>query len=611
MYCVAPEPENGLLFEYRDPVVVERAFSPAEASALMARVSARAVSERLYAVGYVSYEAAPGFDQAFCGGKASRTGTDETAGAEKEGAPFACFALYSERSLRTGTPEGSPCDTSAFVPEMDKESYRRAIGDIKGYLRRGESYQINMTFRLRARYYGDTLAWFLARAAAEHGRYTVFLRDGTRSIASFSPELFFALSAPDGDDAGIREIVLKPMKGTARLENGRNDETEARLKADPKNRAENLMITDMIRNDVGKIAIPGTVEVRDLFGTETFPTVVQMTSTVAAKTRASLSDAFGALFPCASITGAPKVGSMRIIDELEPSPRGPYTGAIGVVRPDGSAWFSVAIRTAVFDGRDQSVEYGAGGGIVWGSVDIDEWEECMLKAKIVTDEVDNGSFCVFESLLLENGSYFLRERHLERLEKSLSYFGFPRFFSVDSADRPTPIPERVRDSLNEIARANATGSIKVRVSVSASGAIDAVAEPLTPLPSPYRIVLATDHVDSANPFLRHKTSVRGPIERSLRRLADGESRIADDVVMINERGELTESSRANIVLEMGGVKYTPPVDSGILPGVFRDELLASGSIRERTLYPRDFAGCERVYIINSVRRFVECVRVVR
>ncbi len=601
MYCVAPEPETGILYEYRDPVTVERALCAGEIPALIARVSRRSESERLYAVGYVSYEAAAAFD-ASCTTK-------------KAAMPLACFALYAGRVPFRGRHEGSRCFVSPLLPEIREGAYRSAIGEIRRHLRDGESYQVNLTFRLRARYFGDTLDWFLERASAGHGRYAAYLRDGTRSIASFSPELFFTLSAAALEDAGTgagtRTILLRPMKGTARPETGHEAEVEARLKADPKNRAENLMITDMIRNDVGKIALPGSVYVRDLYGTETFPTVVQMTSTVVATTRVPLSEAFGALFPCASITGAPKVSSMRIIERLEASPRGPYTGAIGVVRPDGSSWFSVAIRTAVFDDGPKTVEYGTGSGIVWDSNDREEWEECMLKASVVTG---TDGFYVFESLLLEDGSYFLRERHLARLAGSLVFFGFA---TAEAPGSPAPeacvrsIIDRARERLDGIARANPAGSHKVRLAVRASGSLDVSAEAVTPLPDPYRIALAPETADSANPFLRHKTSVREPIERALRLVSGDGMKAADDVVMINERGELTESSRANVVLEMDGVRYTPPLEAGILPGVFRAELLSSGEIRERTLYPRDFESCGRVFIINSVRRFVECVKAVR
>lgn len=602
MYCVAPDPDSGILFEYADPVRVERALSASEIPALIERVATRAAAERLFAIGYVSYEAAAAFDAAY----AIKKSVYGDASNEARMNPIGCFALYRDRSPLSSNRECGTCSVSAFVPEIGEESYRRAVAEIKSSLKKGDCYQVNLTLRLRARFFGDTLGWFLGRAIAGHGKYTVFMRDGDRSIASVSPELFFAVSAPERSTDDMRNIVLRPMKGTARLEPGQGAKAEAALREDPKNRAENLMITDMIRNDAGKIALPGTVEACDLFETESFPTLIQMTSTVTAKTRASISEAFAALFPCASITGAPKISSMKVIERLETSPRGPYTGAIGVMRPDGSAWFSIAIRTAVFNACSRSVEYGTGSGIVWDSNDRDEWKECLLKAALLgTDD-----FYVFESLLLEDGEYYLLDRHLARLSTSVSYFGFVREERETSEVSGNSLMARIRERLTDIAKARATGHYKVRITVRVNDAIECSAEALTSLPSPYRVALSQAPVNSANPFLGHKTNVRDSIERAMRSVQGAGDARADDVIMINERGELTESSRANVVLEINGVKYTPPLEAGILPGVYRNELLAAGALVERTLSARDFRECDRVFIINSVRRCVECVKVV-
>lgn len=246
---------------------------------------------------------------------------------------------------------GFPCLTSPFIAELDFPEYKKRFNRIKEHLEAGDTYQINLTYRLKARYSGNPLDWFLKRITPLPGSYPFYIMDGQRTICSLSPELFFDLGRCSG---GEYSLTLKPMKGTAAKIEGKEEAAAESLRNDGKNRAENLMITDMIRNDAGKIAVSGSVAVPELYGTEILPSVIQMTSTVKARTTGTLADIFASLFPCASITGAPKIRSMEIISESEKSPRGLYTGTIGVFEPDGSGFCNVAIRTAVFDRNDYS-----------------------------------------------------------------------------------------------------------------------------------------------------------------------------------------------------------------------------------------------------------------
>jgi para-aminobenzoate synthetase/4-amino-4-deoxychorismate lyase len=351
------------------------------------------------------------------------------------------------------------------------------------------------------------------------------------------------------------------------------------------------MIVDMIRNDVGRVADTGTVEVPSLFDIEVYPTVIQMTSTVQARVRSPLAETLGAIFPCASITGAPKRRSMEIIAELEEDERGTYTGAIGRISPDGTSDFSVAIRTATLNRRTGIMNYGTGSGIVWASSAEDEWEECMAKAAILRE---TEPFHVFESLLVEEGTAFLEKRHLARFERSCAFFGI--------AGKKGMLARFWDDALARLCAQNPHGSYKVKITFDGTTPLLAGFAPAGSMPSPYRVALATSHVDSADPFIGHKTNRRRHVNEALA----GASGV-DDVILVNTQGELTETTRGNLALEIDGKLYTPPRSSGLLPGVWRENLLETGVIEERILYPENLANAKRILMLNSVRRSVECV----
>ncbi|MDQ3606465.1 MAG: aminodeoxychorismate synthase component I, partial [Gemmatimonadota bacterium] len=459
--------------------------------------------------------------------------------------------------------------------------YRASIERIREWIAAGDSYQVNYTLRLRAPFRGDDLALYSRLCRAAGAAYCAYLRIPAFSILSASPELFFRWAAG--------ELELRPMKGTR--PRGRwpaeDHALAAELLASAKERAENLMIVDLLRNDAGRISRFGSVEVPRLFEVERYPTVHQLTSTVRSRTQpgATLTEVLRALFPSGSITGAPKVRTMQIIRTLEETPRGVYTGAIGFVSP-GEAVFNVAIRTLVFDHASAEVELGVGGGITYDSEAEAEYRECFAKAAFVRHPPSE--FDLLETMLYEPGAgLFLLDEHLARLRASAEYFGF--LFDEESIRRR--LTRGVAGAPGEV--------LRVRLLLSRRGEIRLECRTLPPAPpTPARVCLAAEPVNSANPLLYHKTTQRQLYESRAAARPD-----CDDVLLVNERGELTESTIANLVVRLGGQLWTPPLEAGLLPGVFRESLLRSGAIRERTLRPVDLRRAEAVFLINSVRRW--------
>jgi para-aminobenzoate synthetase/4-amino-4-deoxychorismate lyase len=551
------------------PVEVLVARSPGEVAAHLRRVEWAAGREDLHAAGFVSYEAAPAFDP-------------KLPVLPPGPLPLSWFALYREPrvldSLPLPEPEAYALEGMAFEP--DHEAYIGAIAAIKSAIREGETYQVNFTGRLRGRLRGEPWDAFLGLAAAQQADYCAFINTRDFALVSASPELFFDLEGA--------HIACRPMKGTR--PRGRWQEEDAalreRLLASAKDRAENVMIVDMVRNDLGRIARNGTVRVERLFEVERYPTVWQMTSTVTARTDAPLSAIMEALFPCASITGAPKRRTMEIIARLEGGPRGAYTGAIGFVAPGRRAQFNVAIRTLVVERADGSAEYGTGGGIVWDSSAEEEYRECLVKAEVLARRPQG--FRLLETLLWEPGSgYFLLEEHLERLRRSADYFGF----RVN--------PAGVREALEAFAVRFAGGARRVRLTVDREGEPRMEAEALAEAPRrPLRLGIAPSPVDSGSVFLYHKTTRRQVYEEA-RAACPG----CDDVLLWNERGEVTESTIASLVLRLDGELVTPPLAAGLLPGVMRGWLLGRGVVRERTVRLADLARARRLWLVNSVRRW--------
>jgi para-aminobenzoate synthetase/4-amino-4-deoxychorismate lyase len=462
-----------------------------------------------------------------------------------------------------------------------RDQYHRAIATIRDCIARGDVYQVNFTYRQLAELEGEPWGMFTQLCRGQRSGCCGFVDIGDLAICSASPELFFQL---EGD-----RLWSRPMKGTA--PRGRTAAEDRRLgeelQRSAKNRSENLMIVDMVRNDLGRVALPGSVRVASLWQLERHPSVFQLTSTVEARTEASLPEIFAALFPCASITGAPKVRAMEIIAELEDRPRGVYTGAIGYLGPGRRARFTVAIRTALLDRRTRKAEYGTGGGIVWDSVAEEEWQECALKSLSLRRPAPQ--FQLLETLRWEPATgYSLLARHLERLASSADYFGYPCDL------------RSIRHQLERLGRRLTAGAHRIRLLLADDGSVSLEPSPLPLENSRWRVALAHRGVDSQDPFLFHKTTHRELYERRRRDFPDH-----DDVLLWNEAGEITESTRANIVLRRGDRLLTPPVDCGLLAGTFRGELLDKGEIVEERIPIERLDEADEILLVNSVRGWIQ------
>jgi para-aminobenzoate synthetase/4-amino-4-deoxychorismate lyase len=427
--------------------------------------------------------------------------------------------------------------------------------------------------RFRANATGDPQEVFAALCRGDRLPHAAYLDLGRHVFASGSPELFFEL---EGD-----RIRSRPMKGT--WPRGRHPAEDVRhaaaLSESPKNRAENLMITDMVRNDLGRIARTGSVQVDDLFAIERYATVHQMTSTVTARTDAPLLELFRALFPAASITGAPKRRAMQIIAETEASPRGIYTGCIGTIGPGRRARFSVAIRTAWLDQASGIWEYGTGSGIVWDSDPDQEYAECLSKMAALRPRPE---FSLFETILHVPGEPGLAERHFARMMSSARHFGF----EADGTALAHLWERETRDRPQGAARVqlDRDGKVEIRWSERRFW------------PEPVRIGLAKTPVDSRDPLLFHKTTRRHIYER-----AAAECPGCDEVLLVNEGGFLTEGTRSNLALRIKGRLLTPPLDHGLLPGILRQKLLEEGVLTEAPVRLEDLQCAEEVWVFNALR----------
>ena len=464
-------------------------------------------------------------------------------------------------------------------PEWKAGDYESRFSRVKDYIAAGDIYQANLSFRTRFAFAGDPRGLYeqlLPQSGAAHCAYI----DCGPHLLSLSPELFFDLSAGGA-------ITVRPMKGTYPRKLGAVEDVAARaaLAASEKDRAENLMIVDLIRNDLSRIAEPGSVEVRDLFKVETYPTLHTMVSTVTAQKRAGVgvADILRALFPCGSVTGAPKIRAMEILRQLESSPRGAYCGAIGHFAPDGSARFNVAIRTLTVWGDEG--ELGIGGGVVQDSEAAGEYAECLLKARFF--ETARRPLELIETLRWESGFSRLAA-HLARMESSARVFGLA--FDRDAATGAL-----------EKAVAGKQGALRVRLTLNEAGLHDATAHDLPFNPPHWTYAISPQRSDSRDMFLRHKTNWRDLYESEVKRLG------TDEVVFVNERGELTEGARSNIFVVRDGKLLTPPLEAGVLDGRLRAELIAQGKAHEAGLTPDDLKG--EVYFGNSLRGLIPAKRV--
>jgi para-aminobenzoate synthetase / 4-amino-4-deoxychorismate lyase len=514
-------------------------------------------------------------------------------------------AWLDERAREVGSGNASthPAGIAAIHANVDQQEFDEAIAKIHAYIEAGDTYQINYTYRLRFDAYGSPFALYKRLRERQPVPYgaLVTLPDGG-AVLSLSPELFVRHAQGT--------ITARPMKGTAPA-SGEPQEDEKRaaaLAADPKNRAENLMIVDLLRNDLGRIATIGSVTVPKLFDVTRFSSVLQMTSTVQAQLRedATLVDIFGALYPCGSITGAPKRRTMQIIRELEPASRGLYTGAIGWFDAPtdlariGDFCMSVPIRTLVLQPACDGVrgirqgELGVGAGIVHDSIASDEFAECTLKARFLTGL--GQEFELFETMQATHaGGCHHFDRHLQRLRASAAYFGF----AYDE--------EKIRAAIAEvIGQLDASGGHRLRLALDFAGDYKIQHAPLAALTEPVRILLAPQPTCAEDIFLRHKTTVRDRYDAAWRA---AEARGAFDMLFFNESGELTEGARSNVFVKLDGHWYTPPLSAGLLPGVMRAVLLDDPAMQaaERRLTREDLHAAQEVIVCNALRGAMRAV----
>lgn len=517
-----------------------------------------------YAAGFVTYESAPAFDPAIV----THPPND---------LPLLWFGLYDrvDESQSQSAPGQRPFTLGPWTPCVSQQDFERSVNRIRDYIAAGDSYQVNYTFPMEAAFEGSPAAWFEDLRKLQRTKYSAYINTGRFTVLSVSPELFFNLR----HDA----LTVRPMKGT--WPRGRWSAEDRvfreRLRTSEKDRAENVMIVDMLRNDVGRISLCGSVHVDSLFDVERYETLWQMTSTIRSKTSASIPELFAALFPSGSVTGAPKIRTMEIIRELEPYPRGVYCGAIGWCGPGNEAEFNVAIRTAVVDTQMNTARYHVGSGVTWGSTPLGEYEESILKGAVLSRRP--ADFQLLETMRYEGG-YFLLEDHLERLKSSAEYFGFTIRLS------------EIRRALQAQAEEFPPDPLKVRLTVDKSGAASISWSRLDP-PSTMRVALAAKPINESDVSLYHKTTQRKLYEDARNHRPD-----CDDVLLWNRRGELTETTIANIALLINGQWHTPPLASGLLPGVMRAHLLREGTLHESLLTKEDLARADEVLLFNSVRK---------
>jgi para-aminobenzoate synthetase/4-amino-4-deoxychorismate lyase len=557
-------------FLFRNPVEWLEARDLSELPGFFLRLEAGR-AQGLWSAGYFSYECGYHWEP--------RTALDFIP--KQEDLPLAAFGLYLTPEIFTADPSSSGLARGVENPSLgiSWEDFQQKIEIVHGYIESGDTYQVNLTDQVQARYPGRALELFAHMMEAQPVEFGALLRLGDRFILSASPELFFRVQG--------RHIIVRPIKGTApRGRDAQEDATRMEALAnDEKNRAENLMIVDLMRSDLGRVAETGSVRVGKLFAVERLPSLLQMSTEITATLRSDVTPymLFASLFPSGSIVGAPKVRTMQLIQELEGRPRGVYTGSIGYFAPNGESAFSVAIRTAVLQG--EHLHMGVGAGITYDSVAREEYQECELKAEFLKDN----SFALIESMRCEAGKCQLLPLHLERLQASADYFGF-RFLRTEVI---AAIESAMRESSDR-------GASKLRLELNRDGSwtlseLGALEEE----PELSRAMLWPEPVQSGDRFLRHKTTRRALYNHAAQ---VSHERGYVDAIFQNERGIVTEGAISNIVVKHGDFWLTPPVDAGVLPGVYRTSLLKRmPEIQVVEFSVEQLLGADEVWLTNAVR----------
>ena len=523
--------------------------------------------KKLIAAGYLSYEAAPAFDNAY------RVN-------EKGSLPLICFGLFKDYKIEKNLESQKLESAEAIEWEVttDRTLYESHLKYIKDQIKLGNTYQVNYTLRKHSNTISNPYDFFLEKA--QDAPYAAFIDSDEHTIISMSPELFFKLS---GDS-----IICKPMKGTSKRGKTLHEDIVLMedLKNSEKDQAENIMITDMLRNDMGKISNTGSVKVLSEFDIEKYPTVWQMTSSIESQANASITGIFEALFPCASVTGAPKVSSMKIISEIEDQPREIYTGAIGYIAPNNEAQFSVPIRTILSDKRAHRSVYGTGSGIVWDSEIQKEWDECQNKSAILS--AGSQDFELFETMRWNSSKkIFLEKLHLDRLKDSAEFYDY-KFHHEKISNKLQDYLKNLEPESEKVIRLFLAKDGEIRLTTSAYKEQNK--------DKPQFISLAMRPVNSEDRSLYHKTTNRSVYENAI-----GENPDCDDILLWNEAGNITESTISNVIFKKDSEYYTPPVSCGLLSGTYRAHLISQGHLKERIIPKAEINLYSEIYLINSVR----------
>jgi len=591
-----PGADNGRSMIFRAPEQVLRCTARDDGAGFLAEIEAR-LQRGKYVAGWFSYEFGCLLDPALAPCLPTAAG-EALAEVGVFSAPLPPDREEPELQGPAPRPPEESFTIKGLRPSEDEHAFLANIARIKEYIAAGDTYQVNYTLKLLFDFSGSPEALYQVLRRNQPVAYGAALKFGERHILSLSPELFFRVKA--------RQCTVRPMKGT--MARGRTLEEDARLaeflRRDEKNRSENVMIVDLLRNDLGRLCEMGTVRAVSLFDIETYATLHQMTSTIEGRLRSGLglADIFTALFPCGSVTGAPKIRTMEIIHELESAPRGVYTGAIGYIAPNGDMAFNVPIRTVAL--RGGKGEMGIGSGIVHDSDPAAEWRECLLKGRFLTHP--RPPFRLIETLPwnVERRCFLFCDEHLSRLRASAAYFGF----SVDTNAAKTALEAAAEQADDE-----GTGWLRVRLLCGPDGFMEATAVscacpgPFAPprkIPladNPPTIILGDTVTDSSSPMLYHKTTDRGEYDKERQWAIE---RGHYEVIFRNERGEITEGAISNIMILSHGRWLTPPVACGLLAGVCRERLLKTGEVREQIFGVDDLRAAEAVCVMNSVRGVV-------
>ena len=551
----------GERYTFTQPIKELKTRKVAEVAALLSQVESYQ-EQGYYVVGYVSYEAAPAFEEKLAVHPAPLLGEyllyfTVHDSVEKSSIPL----TYDEVDMPSNWQEVT-----------SKKEYEKAIAQIHHHLRQGDTYQVNYTVQLKQDLSANPFAIYNRMVVEQEAGYNAYVEHDEMAVISMSPELFF--------EQNDRELTTRPMKGTTKrgLTDPEDLEQASWLEQDPKNRSENMMIVDLLRNDMNRLSEVGSEHVERLCQVEQYSTVWQMTSTIKSQVRSDvdLVDIFRSLFPCGSITGAPKIATMEIIKNLEPQARGVYCGTIGILLPNGRRIFNVAIRTIQLY-KGQAI-YGVGGGITWDSTWESEYREVHQKAAVLYRK--QVPFQLITTGKISQKHLLFKEEHIERLRKASRYFAYP--FN----------PEYLRQRIvAECQTCHEEKDYRLKISISKSGDIDFYRQELILLsPAFCQAQLCLQETSLQTPFTYFKTTYRP-------HLTIGKQ----EKIYHNEKGELLETSIGNLVLQIAGKLYTPPIELGVLPGIYRQHLLEIGQVEEKVLTLEELAQAEAIYGCNAVR----------